>query len=301
MTCFRISRSREKRRNIHNGDCTLLLLLLVVGIPFALNVWDDENVQGSPLLRVAAKCKAVEPSKSTQVTSETSPIGTTGCNKGFSPFGMHVYTIFVLLLWNWLEVLVFLFGQSIFVWCLLSELPSSIMARASNKTLVAKPSRTKCKGVRPRRSPHCATVKSFKCRLCIYGDLWGISIINIPHMYMLWVCKYIYIYVHITYIYIYTLDCIIIIYGCIILILCTCCTFIHVDRVHVKYTFNVSSGISHLFVYVQNIKLACVTLLFWTLQSNNRVALAKHTNTLDSLELYNKDPHNGFLLSLYTI
>lgn len=203
MTCFRISRSREKRRNIHNGDCTLLLLLLVVGIPFALNVWDDENVQGSPLLRVAAKCKAVEPSKSTQVTSETSPIGTTGCNKGFSPFGMHVYTIFVLLLWNWLEVLVFLFGQSIFVWCLLSELPSSIMARASNKTLVAKPSRTKCKGVRPRRSPHCATVKSFKCRLCIYGDLWGISIINIPHMYMLWVCKYIYIRTYYIHIYIY--------------------------------------------------------------------------------------------------
>lgn len=133
--------------------------------------------------------------------------------------------------------------------------------------------------------------------------IYGVYLLSIYHICICCGCVNIYIYIRTYYIhiYIYTLDCIIIIYGCIILILCTCCTFIHVDRVHVKYTFNVSSGISHLFVYVQNIKLACVTLLFWTLQSNNRVALAKHTNTLDSLELYNKDPHNGFLLSLYTI
>lgn len=116
-----------------------------------------------------------------------------------SPFGMHVYTIFVLLLSNWLEVLVFLFGQWIFVWCLLSELPSSIMARASNKTLVAKPSRTKCKGVRPWRSPHCATVKSFKCRLCIYG----VYLLSIYHICICCGCVNIYIYTYILHIYIY--------------------------------------------------------------------------------------------------
>lgn len=107
-----------------------------------------------------------------------SPVGTTGCNKGFSQFGLHVYKICVLLS-NLLEsVGIFcLTGQFLLVF---GGLPSSIIARASNKTLVAKPSRTKCKGVRPWRSPQCAKknmnfnsevgfTSSFKYMLCIYG------------------------------------------------------------------------------------------------------------------------------------
>ena len=81
----------------------------------------------------------------------------------------------------------------------------------------------------------------------------------------------IYIY---TYIYVYVYIRLIIIYCCI-LTLRTCCTFIHVHDAHVKHTFNVSSGRSYHILsickYVQNIKLDCVTLLFWTLKRNNRV------------------------------
>ena len=133
--------------------------------------------QGSPLLRVAAKCKAVEPSKSTQVTGHgLHPSMWTycehdnwnNCNKDFLQFSMHLNitvktcTRFV---GKW---------KVMFFWLVNLCLPSSIIARASNKTLVAKPSRTKCKGVRPWRSPQCA--KKMKI-----NDIW---IATVKYCYM---------------------------------------------------------------------------------------------------------------------
>lgn len=126
-----------------------------------------ETAQGSPLLRVAAKCKAVEPSKSTQGTSETSryehtvnmtleQLVATNVSHNLVCMCIQCLYCFYQIYWK----VSGLFGWPV-NFCLMSSVywPSSIIARASNKTLVAKPSRTKCKGVRPWRSPHCATVK----------------------------------------------------------------------------------------------------------------------------------------------
>ena len=162
-----------------------------------------------------------------------------------------------------------LVGRSIFVWCLLStglhRSSPVLLTRHWWQSHRAPNAKEYAPGGHLIVQQWSIAISSFKYRLCIYG-------VYLLLIYHTCICcgyintyRYIYIHVHI--------------YGCIVRILCTCCTCIHVDHVHVKYTFNVSSGISHLFVYVQNIKLACVTLLFWTLQRNSRVALAAYKYT----------------------